>query len=56
MFSLKNQIIFISLISTILPCILSAVSFFVDDYVVENSGNILAFLAISVQYVQIFTL
>ena len=56
LFTLKNQIIFISLISTILPCILSAVSFFVDDYVVENSGNILAFLAISVQYVQIFTL
>ena len=56
LFSLKNQIIFISLISTILPCILSAVSFFVDDYVIENSGNILAFLAISVQYVQIFTL
>ena len=56
LFSLKNQIIFLSWLSTIIPCILTIVSFFVDDYVVENGGNIFAFLATSVQYVQIFTL
>ena len=55
LFSMRNQIILFSIMSTGIPLITTFISFFVNE-IFDNFGNIFAFLIVTIQYLQILTL
>ena len=55
-FSVKNQIIFLSIISSIVPSLTVFISMFVDFSLFDGFGNMFAFFIVCAQYIQIITL